>query len=164
MEQLDIVKFEQCIADCAVEELSSGGLVLLREKNPAAFDVMMDAYHQYNSGRIAISSKASMLMSKIDSAKKFTNVHELCANSAMLTSLFLHMTSKSDFNQLTFELRLSNEKDFSIQTIQSTIDSQTMNQLTDLNVSPIDMLQNALFKQMSYELAKCSLLNSKNQQ
>ena len=164
MEQLDIVKFELCVADCTVEELSSACLVLLREKNPESFDVMMDAYHQYNSGRMATLSRASMSMSKIDIAKKFMNLHELCSNSAMLTALFLHMTSKSDFNQLTFELRLSNEKDFSIQTIQSTIDSQTMKQLTDLNISPIDMLQNALFKQMSYDLAKQVLLNSKNQQ
>ena len=164
MEQLDIVKFEQCISDCTVEELSSAGLVLLHEKNPAAFAVMMDSYHQYNSGRMATSSRASMLMSKIDSAKKFMNLHELCSNSAMLTALFLHMTSKSDFNQLTFELRLSNEKAESLHTIQAGIDKQTMNKLTELNVSPIDMLQNALFKQMSYDLAKQVLLNSKNQQ
>lgn len=164
MAQLDIVKCEQCIADCTVEELSSAGLVLLREKNPASFDVMMDAYHQYNSGRIAISSKASMLMSKIDSAKKFTNLHELCSNSAMLTELYMYMTSKSDFNLLTFEFRLSNENNDTIHTIQTVIDKQTIKQVADLNVSPIDMLQNALFKQMSYDLAKQSLLNSTNKQ
>lgn len=162
MEQLDIVKFEQFVSDCTVEELSGSGLVLLREKNPASFDVMMDSYHQYNSGRIATSSRASMLMSKIDSAKKFMNLHELCTNSTMLTSLFLHMMSKSDFDVLTFEHRLSSEKDFSIQTVQTTIDAQTMKHLADLNVSPIAMLQNALFKQMSYDLAKQVLLNSSN--
>lgn len=163
MEQLDIVKFEQFVADCTVEELSSSGLVLLREKNPAAFDVMMDSYHQYNSGRIATSSRASMLMSKIDSAKKFTNLHELCSNSAMLTALFLHIAKEADSDSVAIRSSVSTDKLGCVQS-ETSIDTQTISQLYALNVDVVNVTFQRLFRDMLTGLARQTLLNSKNQQ